>query len=577
MPKRQDMTGGYNGNPNLPLPEENVAFSAEELAEYVKCSQDPIHFITNYVKIVNVDDGIIKFEMWDFQKNIVRTFNENRFVICKLARQTGKSTVVVCGYFLWYVLFHADVSVGILANKEETAIMLLDRWKQSFELLPRFLKQGVVKWDQKVIKLANNARIRAAATSASAIRGDTFNILFLDEFAFVEENIALNFITSVFPTISSGKTTKLFIVSTPNGYNLFYKIWNDAVEKNNSYVPIAYNWRDVPGRDDKWAEEQRRNMGSEQKFQQEYECDFMGSANTLVAPWKLNQLSYSQAIEAKLDDKGNGLKIYKRPIRANDEGPGHIYLICNDVGQGQEQDYSVCQVIDISTTPFEQVAIYRSNLIKPTQFARVIQDLGRHYNNAFLFFETNAEGGPVAELLVDEFEYENVIYVWMHPKRGQQISGGYHKRSRFGLRMVETTKRTGCTGLKTLIENDKLRICDYETMRELTTFVAKMSKNGSHAKTYEAEVGNHDDCVMPLVLLGWLTLQQGFENYVGLSMRQLLTEGHDTLTFDAPPIGILGDLEQTASQPSVGGFDVVDDPGFWRDTPVSGDDKNWLN
>lgn len=569
-------SNGYNGNPNLPLPDDIIHLSAEELDEYIKCSKDPIYFIEKYVKIVSVDEGIVPFSMWGFQKDIVRTFHNNRFVICKLARQTGKSTVVICGYFMWYVLFNPDVSVAILANKEETAIQLLDRWKQSFELLPRFLKQGVVKWDAKTIKLANNARIRAAATSASAIRGDTFNILFLDEFAFVPDNIALDFITSVFPTISSGKTTKLFIVSTPNGFNLFWKLWNDAIEGRNSYKNIGYTWRDVPGRDDKWAEEMRRNMGSEQRFAQEFECDFQGSANTLVAPWKIAQMSMKAPIEERLDQKGNGLRIYQKPVHANDEGPGHIYMLCVDVAEGQEQDYSVLQVIDISVTPWVQAAVYRNNLIKPIQLAPVVRDLGNYYNRAFLFFEINMEGSTVAEIVADEFDYENLIYIFMHKKRGQQLSAGFHQRARFGLKVSAATKRIGCTGLKSLIENDKLILSDYETIREMSTFVQKTSKTGTRPKTYEAETGRHDDTISPLVLLGWLTLQHGFENYVGLSMRALLTEGHETLTFDDPYAGILGDLEQeSVIGKTAQGHEIVEDPDFWNEFEDPAN-KNWL-
>jgi len=272
MPKNSFKSdAGYNGNPNLPLPNAEVSLTDKELKEYVKCAEDVYYFINSFVKIVHVDHGIVPFAMWPFQREIIKAFEDNRFVICKLSRQSGKSTVVVCGYFLWYILFRPDVSVGILANKESTAIELLRRLKQSYELLANFLKQGIIKWDQKLIMLANNSRVRAESTSASAIRGDTFNILFLDEFAFVPENIAGDFMTSVFPTISSGKTTKLFIVSTPNGYNLFYKIWNDAEEKRNSYFPIGFTWRDVPGRDEEWADEMRRNLGSEQAWEQEFE------------------------------------------------------------------------------------------------------------------------------------------------------------------------------------------------------------------------------------------------------------------------------------------------------------------
>lgn len=271
MPRNPDAKG-YNNNPNLPLPNVDIQLTDSELQEYMRCANDPYYFINKHVKIVHVDFGIVPFKMWPFQTEIIRSFEKDRFVICKLARQSGKSTVVVCGYFLWYILFHPDVNVGILANKEATAIQLLDRLKQSFEFLPNFLKQGVVKWDQKLIKLANNSSVRAESTSASAIRGHTFNILFLDEFAYVPENIAEEFLTSVFPAISSGSTTKLFIVSTPNGYNLFYRIWTDAEQGRNDYTTLGFTWRDVPGRDDAWAEKIRRNLGSEQAWQQEYEC-----------------------------------------------------------------------------------------------------------------------------------------------------------------------------------------------------------------------------------------------------------------------------------------------------------------
>lgn len=272
MPKHSyNATAGYNGNSALPRADAEISLTQEELAEYIRCANDAIYFVERYVKVVHVDRGIVPFKLWPFQKEIIQAFNDNRFVICKLARQSGKSTVVTCGYFLHYILFNPDVSVGILANKESTAVELLRRMKQSYELLPMFLKQGIVKWDQKMLQLANNSRVRAESTSASAIRGDTFNILFLDEFAFVPENIAVDFMTSVFPTISSGKTTKLFIVSTPKGYNLFYKIWNDAQEKRNSYFPIGFTWRDVPGRDDAWAEEMRKNLGNDVSWEQEFE------------------------------------------------------------------------------------------------------------------------------------------------------------------------------------------------------------------------------------------------------------------------------------------------------------------
>lgn len=544
MPKNSfNNEAGYNGNINLPRADSEISLTEHELREYIKCANDVNHFINNYVKIVHVDRGIVPFQMWPFQEKIVEAFEDNRFVICKLARQSGKSTVVVCGYFLWYVLFHPDVSVGILANKESTSIELLRRLKQSYELLPRFMKQGIIKWDAKLIMLANNSRVRAESTSASAIRGDTFNILFLDEFAFVPENIAQDFMTSVFPTISSGKTTKLFIVSTPNGYNLFYKIWNDAEQKRNSYKPIGFTWRDVPGRDDEWAEEMRKNLGSEQAWEQEFECSFQGSANTLISAKKLAQMIYHPPIDVR-----GGLKIYAHPVRATQEHPSHVYVGTVDVSQGQEQDYSVLSIFDVTVSPFRQVAVFRQNNISPQLFAPVVRDVCAYYCSAFVLTEINDVGSVVADMLHAELEYEHVLYVRQHPKKGQILGGGFHPKSRLGLRMTAAAKRIGCSGLRAMIERDQLIISDFDTIRELTTFVA----NGQN---WQAESGNHDDIVMTLVLLGWLTGQQGFESYVGTSMRRMLMNQYEPVTLDEPFEGFF-DANGAGQQ-------IVEDGAIW--------------
>jgi hypothetical protein len=554
MPKHAfNNDAGYNGNSALPRADAEIALTQHELAEYVRCTNDVYYFINNYVKIVHVDRGIVPFRMWPFQEEIVQAFEDNRFVICKLARQSGKSTVVVCGYFLWYILFHPDVSVGILANKEATAIELLRRLKQSYELLPMFMKQGILKWDQKLIMLANNSRVRAESTSASAIRGDTFNILFLDEFAFVPENIAVDFMTSVFPTISSGKTTKLFIVSTPKGYNLFYKIWNDAEEKRNSYYPIGFTWRDVPGRDDAWAEEMRKNLGSDLSWEQEFECSFEGSANTLVSSKKLAQMIYRPPIEER-----NGLKVYAHPVRADEYNPSHVYIATVDVSQGQELDYSVMSVFDVSVSPWRQVAVFRRNNLSPQLFAPIVRDIALHYCSAFILTEINDVGAVVADMLNMELEYGNIIYIRNHPKRGQTLAGPGHKKSRPGLRTSAVNKRIGCSALRAMLEKDQLLVFDFETIRELTTFVA-------HGQNWRAETGAHDDCVMTLVLLGWLSTQQGFENYVGLSMRKLLANQYEPVTLDSPPHGFFDVNAGT------GPSKIIEDNTIW-----DVDDASWL-
>jgi hypothetical protein len=582
MPRNPNQIG-YNGNPNLPLPTEDIVLSASELNEYVKCMNDPIYFIATYVKITQVDEGIVKFHPWKFQEDIINCLETNRFVIAKLPRQSGKSTVIICGYFLWYILFHTDVSVALLANQEDTAIMLLDRLKQSFELLPRFLKQGVEKWDQKLLKLSNKARVRAAATSASAIRGDTFNIVFLDEFAFVPANIAVDFMSSVFPVISSGKTTKLFIVSTPNGFNLFYKIFTDAMEGRNTYKHLQYTWRDVfyarnpTGTEAdalKWREDTIQNMGNnEQQFQQEFECDFLGSANTLVGPWKLAQLSF----KAPLENRGK-LRIYEKPIYLSDDGPAHVYLCGVDVAQGQGQDSSVIQVIDITTSPFKQVAVYQDNTIKPAQLATVVSQVGRWYNDAYVIFEINGEAKATADICHEDLEYPNIIQIFMHKKKGQQMSSGNAPNAKIGLKSTEATKRIGCTGLKSLMENDKLLICDYETKQQLGTFVGKLNKRGL-ATIYEAEIGNHDDCISPLVLLGWLSMQSGFEDYIGLSMRKLLIEGSHGVPVFEPFNGFFPDSGPQTIGLTMQGVPIVDDADFWNETPAPVKElngNNWL-
>jgi hypothetical protein len=587
---RKNSTGenGYNGNSNLPLASYKHSFTENELREFIKCEKSPAYFINTYVQITNVDRGLINFEMYPFQEQMIEAFEKNRYVICKLARQSGKSSVVVQGYFLWYILFHTDVSVALLANKEQTAIQLLDRLKESFEALPLFLKQGVAKWDQKLIKLGNKARVRAEATSESAIRGDSFNIVFLDEFAFVPENIAEKFVNSVFPTISSGQTTKIFIVSTPKGYNLFWRLWNESgwdddlnkfvpEKSQNGFVPISFTWKDVPlperhvfneDGDNVWEKQMRAKM-QDGPFEQEFNCSFMGSANTLIPMYKLQQMKYKKPV-VEMPQAGGPLKVYTKPVYASDDGPGHVYVICVDTGQGQGLDSSVAQVIDISEQPFKQVAVWRDNKTVPQLFAPVVHDLARMYNNAFVLCEINVEGFIIADTLHMELEYENVMTIFPHPKKGQLLSGGFNAKSRLGLKVTEATKKIGCSGLKTLILKDKLIVNDYQTYFELTRYVAVTGKTG--LTTYKAEPGTNDDCVAALVLLGWLSLQTGFENYVGLSMRQVLMEGHDAISFDTPIIGILGDYDLPATVGrSAQGFEIVEDSEFWRD-----ENKNWL-
>lgn len=260
----------YLGNINIKPANVQQDFTEEQVQEYLKCSQDPLYFIKNYVKIISLDEGLVPFHTWKYQDNMINTIHNNRFVIAKLPRQSGKSTTVV-SYLLHFILFNPDVSVAILANKQATAKDLLGRLKLAYEHLPKWLQQGIVEWNKGNITLENNSKVLASSTSTSAVRGGSFNMIFLDEFAYVPENVADDFFSSVYPTISSGKETKVLIISTPKGLNMFYKLWRDAEEGNNSYVPIEVHWSEVPGRDDKWKKETIANT-SQSQFRAEFDC-----------------------------------------------------------------------------------------------------------------------------------------------------------------------------------------------------------------------------------------------------------------------------------------------------------------
>jgi len=474
------------------------------------------------MKIVNVDRGLIPFEMWDFQQEMLQTFHDNRFSICKLPRQVGKTTTSVA-YLLHYILFNENVNVAILANKSATAREIMSRLQLAYEYLPFFLKQGVVEWNKGSILLANGSRALADSTSGSSVRGNTFNVIFLDEFAFVPNNIAESFFMSTYPTISSGNSTKVIIVSTPNGLNLFYKMWIEAQEKKSLYIPIEIHWSMVPGRDEKWKETTIRNTSPDQ-FRQEFECEFIGSTNTLIHPVKLRSLVWHESIRKDMEDC---FHIQKEPV------PGHTYTMTVDVAEGQGLDYSTFSVIDVTEIPYRQVAKYRNNKIAPLLLPTVILQAGRYYNDAFVLIEINSIGLQVSDILHFELAYENLIKIEMKGKQGQQHTPGFKKKIAYGLKTTKQTKIIGCANLKTLIESDKLIINDYDTIQELMTFSADK-------QTFKAEEGNHDDLAMTLVHFGWLTGQRYFKENINNDIRaSLQQEQLNIMDQDIVPFGIM--------------------------------------
>ena len=512
----------YLGNPLLKKSNVKINFTEHEISEFVKCEENPIHFIRNYMKIVAVDEGLRDFDLWDFQEDMVRKFVDNRFVICKMPRQTGKSTTIIA-YLLHYILFNPDVRVGILANKGSTARELLSRLQLAYEHLPPWLQQGVVEWNKGNIELENGSKILASSTSSSAIRGGTFNIIFLDEFAFVPEHIAADFFRSVYPTISSGSTTKVLIVSTPNGMNQFFKMWTAATEGRSDYVPIDVHWSAVPGRDEAWKEQTIRNT-SEDQFRVEFETEFIGSTNTLIHHTKLRNLTFTEPIYKK-----DGLSLWELP------DPNRMYFISCDVARGAGKDYSAFTITDITEMPYRLVGRYRNNEISPMLYPTVIEKVAKDYNDAFVLIEINDIGAQVADILYYDLEYENVLSSVIRGRSGQVLSPGFSKGTSFGVKTTPNVKRIGCRVLKDLIEEDQLMIKDYNTVRELTTFAVK-------GKSYQAEEGHTDDLVMTLVLFAWVANQRYFIELNDQDMRtRMYEEQMKAIEESMLPFGVLSD------------------------------------
>jgi hypothetical protein len=503
------MDDGYLGNARLKRTGTELSYTQEQIEELIRCEADPVYFIKNYVKIVNVDRGLITFDMWDFQEDMVRTFHENRFTIAKMPRQVGKTTTTV-GYMLWAAIFNEEYTIGILANKGQLARDILGRIQKAYEYLPQWLQQGIMTWNKGSLELENGSKIFAYATSAAGVRGGTYNLIFLDEFAFVPHNMAVEFFTSTYPVISSGQTSKVIIVSTPNGLNLFYKMWTDAIEKRSTYKTVEVHWSQVPGRDAKWKEETIRNT-SEEQFRQEFETEFIGSNATLISGVKLRSLAFHEPIRVE-----DNFYVYEEPI------PGHLYIATVDCSEGVNMDYSTINVLDATQAPYKQVARYRNNKLPLLFFPTVIYSIAKRYNEAFVLVETNNIGQQVVDILHYDLEYENIYKTEQHHIKGQSISSGFKRSTSFGIKTTKSVKKIGCANLKTLVENDKLIINDFDTINEMNTFVRVRD-------SYAAEEGSNDDIVMGLVLFSWLTAQSFFKDSTNIDIRKMMLDEQNML------------------------------------------------
>ncbi len=491
----------YLANPNLKRAHVPIGFTSEQVEEVIKCSQDVVYFIKNYVKIINLDEGLVPFDMYPFQEDMANTISDNRFTVIKTCRQAGKTTTSAA-VILWHVLFNESYTIAILANKLNTAREILSRVQRAYENLPKWLQQGVIVWNKTNIELENGSQIIASSTASSAIRGYSINFLYLDEFAFVPRTIQDDFFTSVYPTIISGSNTKVVITSTPNGFDLFYKIWINSVEGRNEYQNFMVNWWDVPGRDEEWRQKTIANT-SEDQFRQEFDAEFLGSANTLISPNILKILAFIDPMSKHYD---SALSVYEEPQ------PGRNYFIVADVSRGVGVDASAFLVYDVTEMPYKVVAAYKNNLIEPILYPEIIYQVAKSYSEAFVMIEINDNGQQIADILHQDLEYENIVYTTVKGRAGQVMGAGFAQNTQRGVRTTKQVKRLGCVNMKTMIEKQQIILNDFHVINELSTFIHK-------GNSYEAESGAHDDLVMCIVLLAWATTQTFFKELTDTDFR----------------------------------------------------------
>ena len=539
----------YNGNQNLKQIGFQITLTQEQVKEYLKCARDPIYFIENYCMIVTLDHGLQPFKLYDCQKEKVDVILNNRKVILMEGRQQGK-TITAAACILWYTLFQENKTVAILANKSAAAREVLYRYQLMYEMLPLWMQQGLKTWNKGDIELENGCRIFTAATSSSGIRGKSVNWLYIDEAAIIPNNIADEFFTSVYPTISSGETTKILLTSTPLGYNHFWKFWNEAEQGINGFIPHFIHYSKIPGRTDEWAEQQRALLG-DLKFNQEVLCRFLGSSNTLINPDAISRMSAKPFVY-----RNDGLDILEEPIRAyrNDEGQiegkNHTYVLVADTSRGVGGDYCAFTITDITEFPYKVVAKYRNNKISPLMYPNIIHKVAKDYNNAYCLVEINDNGQQVADSLYSELEYENVFFVGHNSKSGQFLSGGFQPGATLGVRTTKQVKSLGCTNFKSMVESSKLLIHDPDIIHEISTFIEQRN-------SFAADVGYHDDLVMTMVLLGWASNNLFFKDLTNINLRTVLYEEQfkyieESLT----PFGFIDIGEPKENAPEVSGDEL---------------------
>ena len=488
----------YLGNTKLKKDGVKMQFTPEMITEYAKCKNDIVYFCKEYVKIVHVDDGLIDFGMYDFQEDLINNINDNRYSISLCSRQVGKSITTVA-WMLHFILFNEYKRVGVIANKGSTAKKILGKLKLAYENLPHWMQSGVVEWNKNSIELENGCIIEASSTSGDAARGDSLAALFIDEAAFIDDTLWEEFYTSVYPTISSGKKTKIILVSTANGMNHYHKLWNDAIKGKSTFSPFEVNWKSVPGRDEDWRDETIANT-SPDKFAQEHENQFLGSSNTLISSTYLNNMVSEQPLSVE-----DGTYIYEEPRE------GRQYFASVDCGQGLKLDYSVINIFDVTEYPFKQVAVFRDNHTIPLYLPSKILHLVTKYNNAWTLIENNDVGSQIVADFNYELEYQNIMNI---------RTSNVNSKFKLGMRTTTKTKALGCSVFKELVENQKIQFVDQTTINEISTFIKKN-------KSYEATLGKYDDIVMSIVNMAYASTTEQFSDVNDVNVQKTLINNYN--------------------------------------------------
>ncbi len=545
----------YNGNSNLKPIGFEMQYTSDQVKEILKCREDPIYFIENYCYIVSLDNGLIPFKLYDCQREKVDVIMNNRKVILMEGRQQGK-TITSAACILHYTIFSSNKTVAILANKSTAAREVLSRYQIMYENLPLWMQQGIKTWNKGDVELENGSKVFTSATSTSGIRGKSVNWLYIDEAAIIPNNVAEEFFTSTYPTIMAGETTKVLLTSTPLGYNHFWKYWNDAQEGRIGFVALQIPYWKIPGRDEKWAEEQKSVLG-ELKFNQEVLCTFLGSSNTLISPDTIARLSPIPFMHEK-----DGLDILEYPV------PGHVYFNTVDTSRGIGGDYSAFTIIDTTEYPYKIVAKYRNNKISPLLYPTVIHKVSKEYNSAYVLVEINDIGQQVADIIHNDLEYENMIWVGSDARYGQVLSSS-GRSSILGVRTTKQVKRIGCATLKSLVEENKLLVFDRDIISEFSTFI-------EHNGVFQADEGYNDDLTMTLVLFAWATNDPMFKDLMNANNRQALYSSQmQNIEDELTPFGFIDNGQMDEPEVEVIGEDVWLNDKYQKDYSDFLKQRNW--